>query len=64
MGGGGYLAISIRDSALESLTLVVAAVFFAEGILDSRRLFPVSRAFRGSGWIFFDAIVTLVLAYS
>ena len=62
VGGGGYLAFH-PGIALESLTLVVAAVFFAEGVLEVITFFQF-RSVPGSGWIFFDAVVTLVLAYS
>ena len=61
VGGGGYLAFH-PGLALESLTLVVAAVFFAEGVLEVIAFFQF-RGLPGSGWIFFDAVVTLVLAY-
>ncbi len=48
--------------ALASLTLAVAAVFFAEGVLGSS-CSSSSRALLGAGWILFDGIVTLLLAY-
>jgi uncharacterized membrane protein HdeD (DUF308 family) len=59
--GGLYLAFH-PGIALESLTLVVAAIFLAEGVLDIIVFFQF-RALPGSGWILFDGIVTLVLAY-
>jgi uncharacterized membrane protein HdeD (DUF308 family) len=41
---------------------VVAAVFLAEGVLELVVFFQF-RALPGSGWILFDGIVTLLLAY-
>lgn len=60
--GGGYLAFH-PGIALESLTLVVAVMFFLEGMVDIV-LFIQFRALSGSAWILFDAIVTLLLAYA
>ena len=59
--GGGYLAFH-PGLALESLTLVVAAIFFIEGVVEIVVFFQF-RTLPGSGWILFDAIVTLLLAY-
>jgi len=59
--GGGYLALH-PGLALESLTFVVAAIFFVEGVLEIIVYFQF-RPMSGSGWILFDAIVTLLLAY-
>jgi uncharacterized membrane protein HdeD (DUF308 family) len=59
--GGGYLAFH-SGLALESLTLVVAVIFFLEGIMEIAAYFQL-RAVSGSGWIFFDAVVTLLLAF-
>ena len=59
--GGVYLAFH-PGLALESLTLVVAAIFFAEGVLDIVVFFQF-RSLSGSGWILFDSVVTLLLAY-
>jgi len=59
--GGLYLAFH-PGLALESLTLVVAAVFLLEGLLQIAVFFQF-RALSGSGWILFDGIVTLLLAY-
>jgi len=47
---------------LESLTLVVAAIFFVEGVIETIVFFEF-RALPGSGWILFDGLLTLVLAY-
>lgn len=60
--GGVYLAFHPR-LALESLTLVVAAIFFIESVLEIVVFFQL-RALSGSGWILFDGIVTLILAYA
>ena len=59
--GGVYLAFH-PGLALESLTLVVAAIFLAEGVLELVGFFQL-RSLSGSGWILFDGIVTLLLAY-
>jgi uncharacterized membrane protein HdeD (DUF308 family) len=59
--GGGYLAFH-PGLALESLTLVVASIFFVESIMEIVVFFQV-RGVEGAGWILFDAVVTLVLAY-
>jgi uncharacterized membrane protein HdeD (DUF308 family) len=59
--GGGYLVFH-PGLALESLTLVVASIFFVEGVMEIVVFFQ-SRALPGSGWILFDGIVTGLLAY-
>jgi uncharacterized membrane protein HdeD (DUF308 family) len=59
--GGFYLAFH-PGIALESLTLLVAAIFLAEGMLQLV-VFVQFRALPGSGWLLFDGIVTLLLAY-
>jgi uncharacterized membrane protein HdeD (DUF308 family) len=59
--GGGYLAFH-PAFALESLTLVVAAIFFLEGVMELIA-FIQHRAVGGSGWVLFDAIVTLFLSF-
>jgi len=59
--GGGYLAFH-PGLALESLTLVVAAIFFFEGVMEIVVFFQF-RALPGSGWILFDGLLTVVLAY-
>jgi uncharacterized membrane protein HdeD (DUF308 family) len=61
VAGGVYLAFH-PGLTLESLTLVVAAIFLAEGVLELVVFFQF-RALPGSGWILFDGIVTLLLAY-
>ncbi len=59
--GGGYLAFH-PGIALESLTLVMAAIFFIEGVTGIVLFFQF-RPLSGSGWILFDGLITLVLAY-
>ena len=58
--GGGWLAFHAQI-ALESLTVVLAIIFFFEAALEIAR-FAQLHAYPGSGWILFDAIVTLLLA--
>src|SRR5580704_10285110 len=52
VAGGGYLAFH-PGIALESLTLVVASIFFVEGIIETVVFFQF-RSLPGSGWILFD----------
>jgi len=59
--GGFYLAFHPR-LAFESLTLVVSAIFLVESLLEIGVFFEF-RPLPGSGWILFDGIVTLILAY-
>jgi len=59
--GGGYLAFH-PGLALESITLAVAMIFFVEAVLEIAVFFQF-RPLAGSGWILFDGIVTLLLAY-
>ena len=59
--GGGYLAFH-PGLALESLTLVVAAIFFIEGVMETIAFFQF-RNLPGAGWLLFDGIVALVVAY-
>jgi uncharacterized membrane protein HdeD (DUF308 family) len=59
--GGGYLAFH-PGIALESLTLVVALIFFMEGVIETIVFFEF-RALPGSGWILFDGLITFVVAY-
>jgi uncharacterized membrane protein HdeD (DUF308 family) len=61
VGGGGYLAFH-PGLALESLTLLVAAIFFIEGVTEIVVFFQF-RSVPGAGWALFDGIVTLILAY-
>lgn len=48
-------------AGLASLTLALAIYLFAEGILEFVLSFLL-RAIRGSGWLLFDGIITLILA--
>jgi uncharacterized membrane protein HdeD (DUF308 family) len=57
--GGFYLAFH-PGLALAPLTLVVAAVLFAEGALQMAVFFQF-RSLPGSGWLLFDSITTLLL---
>jgi len=57
--GGFYLLVN-PEIALQSLTLVVAILLIAEGVLRMVGYFQV-RSVPGSGWILFDGLVTLVL---
>jgi uncharacterized membrane protein HdeD (DUF308 family) len=59
--GGLYLVIH-PGLALQSLTLVVAAILFAEGVLQMIVFFQF-RSLPGSGWILFDSIMTLLLGF-
>ncbi|MGA8741982.1 MAG: DUF308 domain-containing protein, partial [Terracidiphilus sp.] len=59
--GGGYLAFH-PGFALESLTFVLAVIFVMEGVLELIMFFQF-RGYSGSGWVLFDALVTLLLAY-
>jgi uncharacterized membrane protein HdeD (DUF308 family) len=59
--GGLYLAFN-PGLALESLTLAMALMFFFEGVLETVVFFQF-RTLPGSGWVLFDGVVTLFLAY-
>jgi len=59
--GGGYLAFH-PGLALASFTLVLAVIFLFEGIMEIVVFFQF-RPLPGSGWVLFDAIVTLFLSY-
>lgn len=59
--GGGFLVFN-PGLTLESLTLLMAAIFFAEGLLEIAGFFSF-RHFTGAGWILFDGLVSLLLAY-
>ncbi|MGP8175197.1 MAG: HdeD family acid-resistance protein [Terracidiphilus sp.] len=58
--GGGYLGLH-PNLALLSFTIVMAVIFAIEGVLELVTFFQF-RGFLGSGWVLFDAIVTLLLA--
>ena len=59
--GGLYLVFN-PGLALASLTLAMALMFFFEGVLETVVFFEF-RSLPGSGWILFDGLVTLLLAY-
>ncbi len=59
--GGLYLAFN-PGLALASLTLAMAVMFFFEGLLETVVFFQF-RTLPGSGWVLFDGLVTLLLAY-
>jgi uncharacterized membrane protein HdeD (DUF308 family) len=59
--GGLYLAFN-PGLALESLTLAMAVMFFFEGVMETIVFFKF-RTLHGSGWILFNGVVTLFLAY-
>jgi uncharacterized membrane protein HdeD (DUF308 family) len=60
IAGGAWLAFHTQIT-LESLTVVLAVMFFIEGLLEIAR-YAQFRVYEGSGWILFDAIVALLLA--
>ena len=59
--GGLYLAFH-PGLALASLTLAMALMFFFEGVLETFLFFQF-RTLPGSGWVLFDGLVSLFLAY-
>jgi uncharacterized membrane protein HdeD (DUF308 family) len=59
--GGLYLAFN-PGLALASFTLAMAVIFFIEGVLETLVFFQF-RTLPGSGWVLFDGLVTLFLAY-
>jgi uncharacterized membrane protein HdeD (DUF308 family) len=56
----GIYLIAHPAIAVASLTLVLASLFLVEGIFDIAMFFQ-GRAIRGSSWILFDGIITLLL---
>ena len=61
VAGGGYLLFH-PQIALASLTLAMTVLFLLEGVVEIAMFFRF-RGDAGSGWILFDALVTLLLAY-
>jgi uncharacterized membrane protein HdeD (DUF308 family) len=57
---GGYLLLHPL-LGVASLTLVLASLFFIEGVLDVVLYFNLRPA-RGAGWVLLDGLVTLLLA--
>jgi uncharacterized membrane protein HdeD (DUF308 family) len=60
MAAGGYILLHPLVG-LESLTIVLAAYLLVEAILEFILPFQL-RPVRGSGWLLFDWIITLILA--
>lgn len=56
----GVYLIAHPTIGVASLTLVLGSLFLVEGIFDIGLFFQV-RSIRGSAWILFDGIVTLLL---
>lgn len=59
--GGIYLLMHLSVAAA-SFTFVLGVVFLIEGLLQIIAFFGI-RALPGSGWMLFDGIVTLLLAF-
>ncbi len=59
--GGFYLALN-PDLSLVSLTPVLAAIFFAEGLLRIVFFFQ-ARSLPGAGWILFDGVMSVLLGF-
>lgn len=59
---GGIYLLFHPALALQSLTLVLAAILIAEGVLQMIVFFKF-RSLPGSGWVLFDGIVTLLLGF-
>jgi uncharacterized membrane protein HdeD (DUF308 family) len=57
---GGFYLVFHPALALESLTLVLAAILVAEGVLQMIVFFKF-RSLPGSGWVLFDSTMTLLL---
>lgn len=56
----GAYALAHPAAGLASLTLLLAAYLFIEGVLEIVESFRL-RPMRGSGWLLFDGIITLIL---
>jgi uncharacterized membrane protein HdeD (DUF308 family) len=56
----GFYVIMHPVLAVASLTLLLGALFLVEGVFDIALFFQM-RPTRGSGWILFDSIVSLLL---
>lgn len=59
--GVGLYTLFHPVAGLASLTLFLAAYLFVEGVLEFALSFRM-RPMRGSSWLLFDAVVTLILA--
>jgi len=58
----GFYLLAFPKLALKPLTFLVAAIVFLEALLEFI-IFSQHRSQPGSGWILFDGIATLILAY-
>jgi uncharacterized membrane protein HdeD (DUF308 family) len=58
----GFFILSNPALSLASLTIVIAFYLFMEAILEFAASY-MTRHERGSGWLLFDAVVTLLLAF-
>ena len=59
---GGFYLLASPQLLLKPLTFLVAAIVFIGALLDLV-IFSQVRPQPGSGWILFDGLITLVLAY-
>lgn len=59
---GGFYLLAFSKLALKPLTFLVAAIVLLEALLEFI-IFSQLRPQPGSGWILFDGIATLILAY-
>jgi len=59
---GGFYLVFHPGLALASLTVVLAAILIAEGVLQIIVFFQF-RSLPGSGWVLFDGIMTLLLGF-
>ena len=59
---GGFYLVFHPGLALASLTVVLAAILIAEGVLQMIVFFQF-RSLPGSGWVLFDGIMTLLLGF-
>ena len=57
---GGLYLVRSPSIALASFTLLLAAILIGEGVFQLVTFFQL-RALPGSGWILFDAVLTLLL---
>src|SRR5262245_42579542 len=58
----GFYILANPGIALATLTLVIAIYLFVEALLEFAEAY-MTRHESGSGWLLFDGIVTLVLAF-
>ncbi len=59
---GGFYLVFHPGLALTSLTLLLAAFFVAEGVMEMIVFFRF-RSLPGSGWVLFNGIATLLLGF-